>query len=1125
MAKKPFLIIKLALLIFFSVFIFAGFGFVEASDGGVSDTQEVQEDESIDVLVMFSFELNNYSTKMKYEVILEQFSDIDNLNYYVEFYDSTKFKTEDYLVLKKEELEIKYQDQIPFDVILIFDEEAMSFAINYPFMAKVIYGGVVDEGLVDAFSYDVNASGFSEKMGFFQTTKAALKLYPNAKHVYFIFDNSYESNYLMNEITEAEDDYLKIGLHIHFLSSKDYSFGDVMEELDSFNENEIVIYHSFNNDVNDRYLNEANVREVFSEISSIPIFSVRMPSDGLLGGFVVDEYEEARMVTDYTLDYLFKENFEDNAQVYYRHYHDYVFDYEVLGLFGIEESDLPSKTILINANTTENTIGYMFLGTVAVSVAVLIIIFLVVQKQRASSFNRLVGIEDLNLRAKKLFGNHDEHDAFGEMLELLRSEFSAIAGFYVTFDIKTNEFEVFQATHADSVDLDQFFGSNRLYSNPDFLRSLHQQSAFVLRNPNVINYKASSIEDESVLVQSVLIVPIDYDDEQYHLMMLLSKDRNFYVSREQLKALDVLSNSISSILMNMRANEKQNELVRSFSLQRKELDYIVMNSSNLIIIFDYQNNKVEMNEKLRQLLGIEPELDNYMGLIYEKYVHPDDVHYQEKLKNYPEYFEKSENNQVNLRLRLKTAQYGYRWYDWNVFIFLEDGKVVRRISLGEDVTEELERDQQLTYLMTHDSLTELHNSTYIKEKLMNIEKGQHAFCAYINIDNFRMLNESFGHKTGDEFLILFGRRLKFSLSAIENLEVARVSGDEFAVLLMGEGKTFDDNVMKVKKILEEINFVPIECFGEPVSFNLSVGHASYPDVASEPIDIFRFAEMAMFESKEHNQNVLQVFDKKVIEKQMLMREITRDVQQALLRDEFEMFYQPIYDVKHPNKVYFESLMRWQHPEKGLLSPNYFLDVIEKNGQVVELSRLMFEKICRFIEKSRNNGFTINSISFNISVNSLRLRDEAQFYIDKMKEFGVECSQIVIEITESLFFEANNEIYANLDLFRDNGILIAIDDFGMKYSTLSVLEKVKYDMIKLDRHFTMNLGTKNADLIVNLVYELCEYNGKRCVVEGVEDKNQLEELKRRGFTEFQGYYYSKPLRESEVEKYYIKFFND
>jgi EAL domain-containing protein (putative c-di-GMP-specific phosphodiesterase class I) len=258
---------------------------------------------------------------------------------------------------------------------------------------------------------------------------------------------------------------------------------------------------------------------------------------------------------------------------------------------------------------------------------------------------------------------------------------------------------------------------------------------------------------------------------------------------------------------------------------------------------------------------------------------------------------------------------------------------------------------------------------------------------------------------------------------------------------------------------------------------------------------------------------------------MLVREITREVQHGLLRDEFEMFYQPIYDVEHPNKIYFESLMRWQHPDKGLLSPNYFLDVVEKNGQIVDMSRLMFKKICEFIVNSRSNGFTINSVSFNVSVNSLRLRDEAHYYINTMKELGVDSSQIVIEITESLFFESNQEIYANLDLFRENKILIAIDDFGMKYSTLSVLEKVKYDMIKLDRHFTMNLGTKNADLVVNMVNDLCRYNDKRCIVEGVEDEKQLEDLKKRGFTEFQGYYYSMPLRENEVENYYLKSFNN
>jgi EAL domain-containing protein (putative c-di-GMP-specific phosphodiesterase class I) len=243
----------------------------------------------------------------------------------------------------------------------------------------------------------------------------------------------------------------------------------------------------------------------------------------------------------------------------------------------------------------------------------------------------------------------------------------------------------------------------------------------------------------------------------------------------------------------------------------------------------------------------------------------------------------------------------------------------------------------------------------------------------------------------------------------------------------------------------------------------------------------------------------------------------------MVKNEFEMFYQPIQNVQTPTKIHLESLLRWHHPEKGLLTPGYFLDIVENNGQIIEISRLMFEKICSFLEQKKKEGFYIDSISFNLCVASLRLQNEADFFIQTMKDHYVLPSQIVIEITESLFFENKFEVNQNLKMFREFGIEVAIDDFGMEYSTLSMLENVEYDVIKLDQHFTKNLGTKNADLVVNMIHELCVFNNKRCIVEGVEEKEQLDSLLERGFVEFQGYYYARPMLGSKLEEYYSKNF--
>ncbi len=1126
MKNKKYILLIPLFLIFVSLFLFSADYFVKADNSFVyNEWGDILTESGYDIVVVFSNEIDHYPTEMKFHYILNKLRDVPNLNFNFDFYDSQKENVDGYQESKLEYIEKEFRKTPPYDEVILIDDGVMRFASTIPYEAKVFYAGVVNEELADLFFDSVDISGFGEYLGFLETARTAKKLMPKAKDLYVVFDGSDESKFLMQQLSEKAADYLQLGLTVHFLSSLDYSFGNVVEILSSFRDDEIVIYHSFSNKVNDRVLNETNIRNVFSEASAVPVFSVATPSNGLAGGFVVDEEVQAQMVVDVILAYLFDDNFDESLESYVQEQNKYVFDEQVIQKYNLSVDALPFGRELINRSEGEfSSIGSLFLGGVGVVLAALILLFISFQRQRVNSYNRLVAIENLSLNAKKIFENNEDLDSFSEFVDLLRDQLSFLSSYYLTYDLVSNSFEILKESNSGVIDIEQFFKSNRFVSNPDFLRNLDQMKTFVIQNPNTINYSVSSLEDQSVLVQAVMFVPIEVKNDVVHMLMFLSKDRNFYVSLEQMRAFDVMANSISSTLTNKRSSLKQDEMERSISLKSKELNYILMNSSNVIFIFDYVKQTIEMNDKMKDVLGIDRNLDDLKSLAYEDFIHPDDLKYNKQIFQYSKSSESLENNQLTLRLRIKTARFGYRWYQWHVFLFMENGENMRRISLGEDITEQMEREMQMTYLMTHDSLTELHNSTYIKEQLVGIKKDEHAFCAFINVDDFRLVNESYGHNTGDEFLIQFGRRLKFSLSSFSNVTVARVSGDEFAILVIEKENFFDEVVESVKKILSDINLAPIDCFGELISFNLSVGHASYPDLADDPIDIFRFAEMAMFESKEHNQHMLQVFDQKVFEKQMLVREITREAQRALLRDEFVMFYQPLFDVKHPNKVYFESLLRWDHPNKGLLSPNYFLDVVEKSGQIVDISRAMFRKICKYFSVSKKNGFTINSISFNISLNTLRQRDEALFFIDTMKEFEIKPSEIVLEITESLFFETNSDIYANLDRFREIGISIAIDDFGMKYSTLSVLEKVKYDMIKLDRHFTLNLGTKNADLIVDMVNELCKYNGKRCVVEGVEDEEQLETLKKRGFTEFQGYYFSKPLREKDVEKFYSDFFN-
>jgi diguanylate cyclase (GGDEF)-like protein/PAS domain S-box-containing protein len=765
----------------------------------------------------------------------------------------------------------------------------------------------------------------------------------------------------------------------------------------------------------------------------------------------------------------------------------------------------------------------LFVNHIKINLSVLILIFLIfliniyLQKKTSDAVNKLLVIEKLSLEIKSFFVDFDLELAIFNTLTHLNKELKSEISIYALYDPLENSFYGINTSYKKEVLASNFLDDSKITDNEVFQEKVKFKKAFLLEKSKLFEIENTASTKGSIKIQAGLFIPIAVNDKQY-FVVLFSKKKKFSFSKRELSAFDLVGEVIESGITRIELEQTETALLNSIINKNKELVYINTHSPNIVLTFDRDSRFVEVNQKAREILGIDANrLDQYY---YEDFIHPDDVYFKNEVFAQPEAFE-NENEPIKVRLRLKTLKYGYRWYEWYVYVFKEEDEILKRISIGKDVTDELEHEKKLEYLLTHDPLTDLYNSVFVKERLKKVSDEDYVFCAYINISNFRQVNDVFGHLVGDEFLIQFGSRLRKRMAILNDVFVARVSGDEFVVLLISSDHMVEGAMMTIRQILTNINSSPIDCFGNLINFNLSVGFASYPNLSDDPRDVYRYAEVAMFESKKKKRSVFQDFNRSFYDKQLLAREIMTDAQNALLNDEFEMFYQPLFNTDSPDKIYVESLVRWRHPTKGLLSPGQFLDVLENNGQIIEVSRVMFEKVCKFIQERRNNGFNIESISFNLSVASLQLKDEALFFVDLMKKHEIEPYQIVIEITESLFFENDYSVNQNLKVFRANDVLITIDDFGMKYSTLSMLEKVHYDVIKLDKHFTKNLGEKNADLVVNMIVELCDYNHKRCIVEGVEEEWQLEELKTRGFSEFQGYYFSKPIPGNQLEEFYNK----
>ena len=1025
-------------------------------------------------------------------------------------------------MLKAEVLYNKYYSLLPFDLILVFDDEALLLIqafTTFDTRSPIFYSGIENVNLLKEFDDDVELFGFSEYLGIFETTALAKKLLPEAKKIYFLFDQSIESQFYMEEIIKREDYFTDMGLVPIFIESREHSFSDIANWLSKLSHEDIVVFHSFNKDINGDFLNNENLFSYFSSFSNIPIFTLFEPKNGFLGGYVTNEREEAVAVAEYAISYMKGDATSINITHDDISQHYYVIDEQVFEKYDLDRSVLPDDVIFVNPLDSRFQVSPQQLNLLLVMFVILLVMIFVSQVRYAKSTNKLLELEKISLEVKGLFNELGFDLAIEETLKLLNQEFNTFLSIYAILNKEVGRFEVKKLSDNSISSIDHFLDHCRMVEYPDMQRNIELKRVFVSKSRKELKFYSLSGFTKRVNIQSCLFLPIELQNEVNHYIILFSKNKMTQFSKKEEAAFNMLANILSAGILNSQLEQNEAGLIQSIYLKNQEMDYILSHSDNMIIAFDQYSNILEMNRRAREILGV--TTDDLSTLKYEDFIHADDTNFKKKVEENPEQF-KGKNNPTKIRTRMRTALYGYRWYEWVVYFFEEKGKIIKRVSIGHDVTSTMEREREMEYLLTHDAMTELYNSTYVKQVLKDLNLEGHAFCAYINISNFRQMNESFGHKTGDEFLIKFGQRLMLEFGEIENAVIARVSGDEFVVLVTS-AQTNGVDEEKIKQILMQLNAKPINCMRNFLMFHLTIGYATFPEMAEVPLDIYRYAEVAMFESKKSNKRGFQKFEQAIFERQIQQQDVTNEVQQAMVQGEFEMFYQPIQNIQEPNKIYMESLIRWNHPKKGFLTPQYFLDIVESSGQIIEISRLMFEQVCLMLEKQKKKGFVIDSISFNLSVASLRLRGEAEYFIQIMKKHDVLPSQIVIEITESLFFENNFDVNLNLKIFREFGIQVAIDDFGMEYSTLSMLENVEYDVIKLDQHFTKNLGTKNADLIVNMIHELCVYNNKRCIVEGVEEKAQLEILKERGFVEFQGYYYSRPMPSSKLDQYYSKDF--
>jgi len=435
-----------------------------------------------------------------------------------------------------------------------------------------------------------------------------------------------------------------------------------------------------------------------------------------------------------------------------------------------------------------------------------------------------------------------------------------------------------------------------------------------------------------------------------------------------------------------------------------------------------------------------------------------------------------------------------------------------------DITREKEHVRELERRGNQDSLTGLPNrlwvTSYIPEAITRAQAKKALLAVlFIDLDGFKTVNDTLGHAAGDEVLRNVARRLQEAVRPKDH--VVRLGGDEFLVII--------ENIFQeaaaahvAERVLRafEANFSIAQGVA---SIGTSIGISVYPLDAADGDTLLQNADIAMYAAKTSGKHRYQFFDREFYRALRERLAMEAALAYAIEHDQFVMHYQPRIDMSTGTTSSMEALVRWVHPSKGLVEPGEFIPLVEANGLILDLGKLIIDKVCAQIERWARSGETLVPVSINVSSRQFNESNIATILVEALKKYRIDPGLIEIELTESTMMGNTEKVSGALSTIHDMGIKLLVDDFGTGYSSLSQLQALDFDLLKVDRAFTAELGkTNRGNIFFAAIITMAHALGMRVVAEGVENESQFSLLKTLHCYEIQGYYISNPLAATEAQ---------
>ncbi len=585
---------------------------------------------------------------------------------------------------------------------------------------------------------------------------------------------------------------------------------------------------------------------------------------------------------------------------------------------------------------------------------------------------------------------------------------------------------------------------------------------------------------------------------------------------------------INNLIEKREMKQKLDDMSRCIQVSEKRYSFFVNNSPDMIYMLDQKGHYVFVNDRVTDLLGYSK--DEIIGHHYSDFIHHEDVE-----KAHFAYSTSWSNvdvaQTIEFRMVPKSFDMEYCCFESrSVAIMLNGSEItgnetnenfVGIYGVARDVTEQKRLDEAIYFQIYHDSLTELPNRVLFQDRI-NFAMSQarrndmKIAVMYLDMDRFKVVNDSLGHIAGDKLLQKISKRLQLCLRDSDTL--ARVGGDEFNLMLPDiiSRDNVNNMVDKITLSLEP----PFIIEGNEVYVTFSIGTAIYPEDGDNTETLIKHADMAMYSIKGKGKNGHEFFSEKMNGPGKRHLSMENGIRRALLENEFEVYFQPQYDVKSEKMSGVEALIRWNHPEKGLVSPDEFIPLAEETGLIIGIGEWMLDASCQILHDwmEAHTVLADITIAVNISASQIAKDNFVGCVLDTLDKYNIRPEQLELEITENTLMQDMDIVVGKLRQLAQHGICFAVDDFGMGYSSLSYLQTLPLNNLKIDRSFISTIQTPDdKNSIIIAMVAMAKEMGMNIVAEGVESKVQIDYVKAIGCPTVQGFWYGRPMPTDKMQE--------